>query len=104
MASPTKNRWYAFSRVEQMANIGSEYNRFIHFGEKKDRENMTRAFDRLIELIDLSLSDKKWDGSPSELLRLREVICDKFIGEKKYHISPKALEDYFLKFALLVRK
>lgn len=104
MSSLTKNRWYAFSRAEQMANIGSEYSRFIHFEEKKDIENMTSAFDRLIELIDFSLNDEKWRGSPAELLRLREVVCDKFIGEKTYNIPAKTLEDYFLKFALLVRK
>ena len=100
----TKNRWYAFSKTEQLANIGSEYNRFINWEKRGDKENATSAFDRLIELIDLSLGDKKWRTSLPELLRLKEVICDKFIGQNMYHIPSQMLEDYFLYFALNTKK
>ena len=91
-------RWKNFSRIEQLAHIGSEYNRFIHWSDKGNKENATHSFDRLIELVDLSVNDEKWKNSLAELLRLREVICDKFSRGNNYNVSSKSLH-----FALIAK-
>lgn len=100
----TKDRWYNFSRSEQLANIGSEFSRFVHLREEGEEKNARDSFDRLIELVDLSINDPKWKKSLSELLRLRDVLCDKFLGKSVYNIPTKMLKEYFLQFALIARK
>ncbi len=93
-------RWYNFSLSEQLANIGSEFNRTLHWQEKGDKLNKEKSFERLLELIDLTISDKRWLSRSQEILRLREVICDFFLGDNVYSISPEILKNYFLYFAL----
>lgn len=97
-------KWQELSFVEQMANIGSEVNRIIHWQEMGDKESEEKAAWRAIELIDLTISDKRWSLRLLELTRLREVFCDLFIGENTYKTSPKSLQNYFLFFALLTQK
>ena len=93
-------KWYKFTLCQQLANIGSEFNRTLHWHEKGDKESRQKSFERLLELIDLTLSDKRWKNRSSEILRLREVICDLFIGGNKYNILPESLKNYFLYFGL----
>jgi len=100
----TKQKWQKLSLVEQLANIGSEFNRVLYWQKVGDMENKERAAWRVLELLDLTISDKRWQKRLSELVRLREVICDFFLGERIYNISPKKINDYFLSFALVARK
>ena len=83
-------RWQKMSLSEQMGNIGSEFHRTL-----KDKE----AVWRLLELLDLTISDKHHRNKLTELTRLREAICDYFLGNNQYKINPQNLEDYFLYFA-----
>jgi len=75
-------RWYEFSLSRQLANIGSEFSRTLYWKEKDDKESEEKSFDRLLELIDLTISDKRWKNRLWEILRLREVICDFFFSWK----------------------
>jgi len=86
-----------------MANIGSEINRAFSWRQKGDKQNEEAAVWRALELLDLTLADKKWRGRTRELRRLREVLCDMFLGNNEYNIKLEELEDYFLPFALKVR-
>jgi len=98
-----KNKWEKMSLSEQMGNIGSEVIRMINWREKKDKESEKNCFIRSLELIDLTISDKRWKTRLFEIYRLREVLCDLFFNNKRYKISTKHLKDYFLFFALLAR-
>lgn len=77
-------RWRTMTLSEQLANIevsSAERKR----KEKGDREKEMKAFERGLELLDLSIQDapaKKAEhpGVFRELLRLREVMCDYFVG------------------------
>ena len=93
-------KWFKMSLSEQLANIGSEFNRTLHWQDKKNKENKEKSFNRLLELIDLTISDKRWQKRTFEILRLREVICDFFIGKNTYNSFPRYFKDYFLSFAL----
>lgn len=100
----TLEKWQKLSLAEQMGNIGSEFSRARHWEKSGDFDNRQRALERMIELIDLTTTDKKWRYRLFELLRLREIICDLLIKKGDYEISPKSLQDYFLFFALSARK
>jgi len=96
-------KWQKLSLAGQMGNIGSEVNRVIYLKEADDKSNKEKALGRVLELIDLTISDKRWKGRLFEICRLREVICDLFLGNNTYRVSTKFLKDYFLFFALRAR-
>ena len=93
-------RWYNFSFCEQMANIGSEISRSIHWYGENDKEEKEKSVERALELIDLTISDKRWKGRLREIFRLREVVCDLFLGNNDYNVSLESLKNYFLFFSL----
>lgn len=99
-----KNRWEALSLSGQLANIGSEMNRALHFQELKDEESRKNSLIRIFDLISLSLADPKWKSHLKELTRLKEVASAMFVKHNDYFVSVKTIRDYFLAFALAARK
>ncbi|MBI4226126.1 hypothetical protein HY612_03360 [Candidatus Roizmanbacteria bacterium] len=95
------SRWNKFSIVEQMANIGAEVGRAISWRKKGKTEISKSAFYRALELIDFSIDDPKNKNSLKEILRLRELLVDYFIGDNIYHSADKQWEkySYFFNFA-----
>lgn len=100
----TLKKWQKLSLAQQMGNIGSEVNRIIHWQKIGDREEQEKALWRALDLIDLTIADKRWQFRLSEVCRLREVLCDLFIGGNSYKTSLNLLQDYFLFFGLLAQK
>lgn len=96
-------RWQKFSLSQQLANIGSEVSRVSSLKQKGDKENMERSFFRALELIDLTIADKRWKGRLSEIFKLREIICDLFFGKNIFKTNPEFLKNYFLFFALNIK-
>ncbi len=98
-------RWFNLSFAEQMANIGSEVERTILWREK-NQEWSLKAFDRALELLDLSISDLKKRTGPrlKELLRTREVLVDYFLFDNIYASSDDLWRKYFSPFYFLARK
>jgi len=97
-------KWQKLSLVEQMANIGSEVNRVIYWKKQKDKKNQNQASGRVLELIDLTIADRRWKCRLSEIIRLREIFCDLFFSNNNYNTSFEFLQEYFLFFALLAKK
>ena len=62
------------------------------------------AVDRALELMDLTIEDPRWRKRLKEILRAREVICDRFYGTNEYRTTDELLQKYFLQFALAARK
>lgn len=98
------DQWQKLNLSQQLANIGSEFNRLDHWHQAGDKTSEDKALERLLELVDLTLNDKRWQARCKELVRLREIICDFAQRKNNYQISAKALTNYFLPFALIVRK
>lgn len=98
-------RWFQFSLLEQMANIGSEVGRAAQW-EKKDYGKFTNAVERALELFDMTLEDPRWRAQRRlrEIGRTRELFCDALTGGKEYGSSLGDLDKYFLPYALAVRK
>jgi hypothetical protein len=96
-------RWFELSLVEQMANIGSEIERAITWKKKGNKEYTIRAFERALELLDLSVADQKNRLRLREILRVREVLVDFFFYENCYKSTDRLWQGYFLGFAFAAR-
>jgi hypothetical protein len=91
-------KWNDLSLVEQMANIGSEVERTINWKFKGNNEYSQKAFERALELLSLTIDDKKNRKRLKELVRDYEVLVDYFAGENLYGSSDKLWHNYFFAF------
>jgi len=91
-------RWQKLSFFEQMANIGSEVERAIGWKEKKNIEYSRMAFERALELLDLTIEDSKNRKKLRELYRLREILADYFCGDNSFSSSDILWRNYFYPF------
>ena len=98
----TQKQWDSKSIFEQMANIGSEIFRTISWREK-NADFSQKAFYRALELLDLTISDKKNKNRLKELLRLRELLADYFVYDNLYRSNDKDLQKYFYAFNFAAR-
>lgn len=98
------DRWHELTLAEQLGNVGSDVDRIISWRKKGNEEYATNAFYRALDLLDLTISDKRWHGPKlRELCRLREVFCDSFLGENLYSTPLEYFSKYFFQFALVAR-
>ncbi len=100
--SLANGRWHQFTLMEQLAHVGSEVDRAVHWKKKGETEHAQSAATRALELIDLTLADQRWNGRQKEIARAREVLCDHFFGKNEYETSDVSLQRYFLSFGLFV--
>ena len=94
-----QGRWFELSLIQQLANVGSEIGRAINW-KKKDEKLSRLAFERGLELLDLTIKDKKNHsrGTLKELCRLRGLIADYFMGDNEYGSSEASWNNYFYFF------
>ncbi|MFI5166666.1 MAG: hypothetical protein ACHQQS_08610 [Thermoanaerobaculales bacterium] len=90
-------RWFEMSLVEQMANIGSEIERTISWRGRNEKNSAT-AFDRGLELLDLTIADPRHRQRLRELARLREALADYFVFENRYGSTDESWRRYFHAF------
>ncbi len=96
-------RWNDLSFFEQMANVGAEIGRTITWKSKMNPEHSRRAFERAIELLDLTIRDKKNRKRLRELLRVRETLADHFVFDNIYQSSDDSWQRYFHPFLFAAR-
>lgn len=95
-------RWYEMSLAEQLGNVGSEVSRAKNWHGRNEKLS-ENAFIRALELLDLTLSDKRWRHRLKELARVREVLGDLFTGGQEYKSTFEDIDRYFFQFALAAR-
>jgi hypothetical protein len=95
--------WQKLSLVEQMANIGSEVERAIKWKDKANHDYAEKAFFRALELIDLTVDDKKNITRLKEILRTREIFSDFFAGSNVYGSTAAGWQKYFYSFNFAAR-
>ncbi len=98
-----EDRWHEFTTAEQMANVGAEVGRTIKWRSKGKEEMSINALYRALELLDLTIKDKKNSNSLKEILRVREALVDFFLGQNTYKSSNEIWEKYFHFFNLMAR-
>ena len=85
----TIDRWRSFSWDKRLLNIGSELIRAKNAIKKNDEEGRKGAFERALELSDLTVEagmEGKSLGFLREFLRFREVLAG-------FYINPEKTED-----------
>jgi len=95
-------RWQRLTLAEQLANVGSEVGRMRRWRDRDERL-MTGAFERALELLDLTLADPRWRARLREIARARELLCDAVAGGGDYGSTLEDLDRYFLAFAVAAR-
>ncbi|MGA2091197.1 MAG: hypothetical protein ABSH12_07055 [Endomicrobiales bacterium] len=97
-------RWSQFSLVEQMANIGSEVGRALNWKTKNNVLYSQKAFERALELLDLTLDDAKNADRLKEVARVREALVDYFAGTNEFSSTEEAWKKYFFHFNYAARR
>ena len=96
--SLASGRWFTFSLAEQLANVGSDIERTIQWKKKGDLEYSNNAFERALELLDLTIADPKHRKRLKEILRVREALIDYFMFDNDYKTDEIFWNNYFLDF------
>lgn len=93
-------RWFELTLIEQLANVGSEIERTLNWAAKGKQDLSSRAFERGLELLDLTLADPRHRGRLREPARVREALLDYFLGDNEYGSRAEDWRRYFYQFAL----
>jgi len=93
-----QGQWQKLPLITQFANIGSEVERAIKWKNKNNPKYFMLAFERAMELIDLTASDKKNIKRLKELMRVREMLVDYFLYDNVYHSTDAQWQKYFYYF------
>ena len=96
-------RWSKLSFLEQMANIGSEVERALNWKAKQNADYSQKAFERALELLDLTLDSVRGITRFKEVARVREAVVDFFAGQNQFKSSATSWRKYFLPFTYAAR-
>lgn len=96
-------RWEELSFAEQMSNVGSEIERSINWKAKGRADYAMRAFERALELLDLTIADPGNRRRLRELLRVREALADYFAFDNAYRSTDQDWQRYFRFFLMAAR-
>ncbi|MBI1747362.1 MAG: hypothetical protein HYR55_12335 [Acidobacteria bacterium] len=97
-------RWKQLSFFEQMANIGGEVERALNWKARQNHEYSQKAFERTLELIDLTIDSVTGMARFKELSRVREAIVDFFAGSNQFGSTEISWKRYFLPFTYAARR
>ena len=93
-------RWFKFTTLFQMANVGAEIDRTINAKKANDLVGQQYAFERMLELLTLTILDPKNRGCRRrELCRTRELLIDHFCFDNIYNTTDETWHDYFFQFS-----
>lgn len=90
-------RWFTFSLFEQLANVGMDIERTIQW-RNKNSDYSTQAFERALELIDLTIADPKNRNRLKEICRARYMLVDHFVFDNEYNSTDEQWQNYFYQF------
>ena len=97
-------RWKELTLAEQMANIGSEVERTLNWRAKANASYAGKAFERSLELMDLTLNAVQGFPRFKEVARLRELWVDFFLGSNQFKSTDISWRKYFSHFTLAARR
>lgn len=93
----THDRWFKFTLFEQLANVGMDIERTIEWKDKNP-EYSRQAFERVLELLDLTIADPKNRKRLKELCRARYLLVDHFVFDNEHQSTDEEWQDYFYQF------
>ena len=93
--------WSQLTLPQQLGNVGSEVSRMINW-RGKDDAIAERAFERMLELLDLTLANLRSEYRLREIARTREWLVESWLSDTLAGDAELGkLNKYFLQFALL---
>lgn len=78
-----QERWLELEPREQLRAISAELMRAQVWQAEHNDEKVKAALERGIELIDLSLNDRRWRGRFRMLFGLRDELAEAYCGKQK---------------------
>lgn len=90
-----QNQWFQQSLSYQLGNVGSEVSRTLNWLNKGKKEHANLAFERALELFDLTVADPKNKKRLKEILRTRELFAEWFLTCLQ---SEKVADNNWLKY------
>ena len=79
-ASLSPERWSTFSLDEQILMVGNEMNRAAKLLSANDRGRLLSSYERILNLVDLTIAVHARPGLRRELLRWRDLIALLYIS------------------------
>jgi hypothetical protein len=97
--------WFTLSIAEQLASVGSEYECALRWKQQHNEEAFQHALGRMMELLDLTIADPRWQNHRlKELTLLKEFIIDELSNEVRKYPDSRDLREYFRWFGSLADK
>jgi hypothetical protein len=81
-SSLSPERWAAFSLDQQILMIANEMNRAGKLMKPDDQASRLRAYERILQLLDLTVEVHARPGLRRELLRWRDLVAALYITPK----------------------
>lgn len=97
-------RWRQFTFIEQMANVASEVERAVAWRANHNPASAVRAYERALELLDLTLTHTTHPTRLREVARVREALVDFFSGTNVYASTEASWRTYFAPFTYAARR
>lgn len=96
--------WSTLTLEEQIGNIGSELSRMLTFERQGERQHWSKARQRAVELIDLTLRDQRWSTlEKKEVTKLKQLLLELNRTDSQTGVSIQELVNYCLPFAIVAR-
>ena len=90
---------------EQLGNAGAEVGRALRAHATGDTRRFEPALARALELLDLTMADRRWSGPRRrEIARAREVVCDFLVADNDYKSTAASIEAYFMAYGMAARR
>lgn len=94
----TPEKWASFPKQVQIMNIGAEISRAQSWQDINKKEKTQECLERAMELLDLTIQDKRWQDQLGDLLRIREAL-GYFYASDSAAIIYKVFLDWLTHFA-----
>jgi len=101
----SREKWHQLDITEQLANVGSEFNRVLPSKIQNKPQRYLPALNRMLELLILSAEDPRWSlERKREICRLKETILTQLHQTPLPLHSLKKLDTYFIHLTIATRK
>lgn len=78
----TAARWSQFSFDDQILMIANEMNRAMHLLESETWDHVHRCYERILQLVDLTVAGTPSKTRRREALRWRELIASLYVDDR----------------------
>lgn len=96
----TPEHWFKYSFMVQLANVGTDISRAIQYKKQENIASSEAAFQRALELLNLTILDPKNKGPKlKELCRAKELLIAYFMFNiNECGFTDEAWDNYFYAF------